>query len=126
MDIKITSQKRKEYLYSKSSGVLNTADDWIKTDALIAAEIINHNANKILVDQQEIIFPKSDSILKTLLAIKSYSDNFPINARKWKIAVVLKPEYKELGRFWETACSNRGYYWNVFYNLNDAIEYIRN
>jgi hypothetical protein len=114
----------KEYLFIRSIGIINNLDEWLENDKRIFDLIVKHKVKKLVLDSQEVTYP--ESVISTYQMVDSYFANYPIEARTWFIAVIIKNKYKKLGEFWETACKNRGFMYRVFYNLEDATEWVKN
>lgn len=122
MNAIIKTEQRKNYLFIKNSGILNTLKELNKNNANLAEEIIKNNAKNVVIDQKGVIYP--DSIVFTINTVNEYINILPKEARSWRIAVVYTLKSGEIGRFWETVCVNRGYNFHTFFNLKEAINWI--
>jgi len=89
---------------------------------LLFDEILKYNNKKVLIDEPGTRFPKDMFIYYDL--VNYYLDNFPREIRFLKIAVVIAEEFKEVGRFWETVCVNKGLQYFAFTSFRDADDWL--
>lgn len=122
MDVTITTEDRGEYLYVECKGEVTSADELIAQSTLVYEEFLKYNPQKILLYEMEMDFPSGLSAYLNL--VNHYNDNFVPEVRSVKVAVVLKEKYKEIGDFWETICTNRGFQYHSFTDLKKAEDWI--
>ena len=96
MTLKIEIEQRKNYLFIKNIGTIKDLDEWLENDTNLAKEVVKYKATDVVLDQQEIVFPKSE--FQAYQTAKSYNENLPMKAHFWNVAVVLDTEYEELGK----------------------------
>ena len=119
MNISISSENKKEYLFIESKGNLETKEELIEHSHILYDEITKHGAQKILINEPETYFPLE--LFPYFGLIQDYQDNFPPEFRNLKIAIVVADEYKEVAASWETLCQNRGLKFFAFTSMQDAI-----
>ncbi len=122
MNITITTADTKDYLLIKSAGDISNKDDLFKHAELVLDALIKQDKQKILIDSSGTHLPLDPfSYYEQVLY---FGEKFPPRIRLLKIAVVVSPEYAELGRFWETVCVNRGFQYFVFTSLDEAHQWL--
>ena len=122
MNIKITTEVRPEYLYIECEGEVTSPEELIEQSNMVYEEFLKHNPQKILLYEMEMDFPSGLSAYLNL--VNHYADNFIPEVQSIKVAVVLKDKYKDIGDFWETVCTNRGYRYQTFLAFDKAEEWI--
>lgn len=122
MDITITAQNREDYLYVESKGVVASADELVAHADLVYAEFLKHNPQKILIYEMDTEFPPGLSSYLNL--VNHYIDNFVPEIRSVKVAVVIQEKFKEIGEFWETVCTNRGFHYHAFTDFDHAEQWL--
>lgn len=122
MNITITTQNRADFLFVESKGVVESADDLVEHANLVYAEFLKHNPKKILIYQMETEFPPGLSSYLNL--VNHYIDNFVPEILSVKVAVVIQEKFKEIGEFWETVCTNRGFHYHAFTSLDQAEQWL--
>jgi len=123
MKVKVTTQKRENYVLIEVIGEVDYLLDMKSLAARHLLEMINNNVNKIVVDSRELIIPHVTKF--SLSLIRNYIDPLPLELKHFNITIVINKVYQELGRLWEAACKNRGFEgFNVFYDLDEAINWI--
>lgn len=122
MNINISSQNRADYLYVESKGVVESADELVAHANLVYAEFLKYNPQKILIYQMETEFPPGLSSYLNL--VNHYIDNFAPEILSVKVAAVIQEKYKDIGDFWETVCTNRGFQYHAFTNFDLAERWL--
>lgn len=122
MDITITSANTDDYLLINSAGVIKNKDDLFKHATLVYDEFVKQDKQKILIDNRKTLLPPD--LFSYYEQVKYFSETFPSRIRLVKIAVVVSPEYAEIGKFWETVCVNRGFQYFVFTSLQEAHRWL--
>ena len=122
MDIAMSSSLVDDYLLIKITGRIETLDDMKSITRQMYDEIIKHERMKVIVDQTENT--TTDSLANQIELVKFYSEEFPLEVKRLKAAVVTDSKNKRIAGFWETYASNRGFPFKVFYSMEDAREYM--
>ncbi|MEK7225100.1 MAG: hypothetical protein AAB221_05410 [Bacteroidota bacterium] len=122
MNITITSVDRDEYILITSIGVLENRDDLLTHAELIYQEISKYDKHKILIDDIETRFPPNR--LYYYDQVHFFGTGFPREIRFLKIAIVLSPEFEEIGKFWETLAVNRGFEYHSFISMAKAHQWL--
>jgi hypothetical protein len=122
MDIKITTEVRQDYLYIECKGEVTSAEELVTQSNLLYEEVLKYDIQKVLLYEMEMDFPSGLSAYLNL--VNHYMDNFVLEVKNIKIAVVLKEKYKEIGDFWETVCINRGFQYHAFTDFDKAEQWI--
>ena len=115
----ITTKLENNVLILKTSGEI---DSWEQITDDIYKEVLKHNTKKIILDHRDLQFPTS--ILRYVEVVEHYEKNFPMEIHQLKVAVVVKEEYKNVARFWETYCLNRGFRYLAFTSMRDATDWV--
>jgi len=119
MNVTLTTYPKEDFLLIESKGAIETMEELLAHSQMIWSEIDNHDFEKVLVNEPEII-PPQDLVLYFNL-VKNYVDNFPREIYNVKIAVVCSESYKEVLSSWESVCQSRGLQYFVFTSFEDAI-----
>ena len=122
MNITITTENRDDYLFVESKGEIFSADELIAQANLVYEEFQKYNPEKILIYEMEMDFPPGLSNYLNL--VNHYIDNFSPDVKSVKVAVVLKEKYKDIGDFWETVCTNRGFLYHAFTDFDAAEKWL--
>jgi hypothetical protein len=122
MNITITSENMDDYLSIRSAGDIESKDDLLKHADLIYQEISKYDKQKILIDNIETRFPPD--MFSYYEQVQYFSKTFPPWIRLLKIAVVVSPEFEEVGKFWETLSVNRGFQYFAFTSLEEAGQWL--
>ena len=123
MSIAISSDLEADYLLIRISGSVAGIDEMKSTTRQVFDEITKYDAKKILIDQME--YQPPESLLYQTELVDFYSEEFPVDARQLKVAIATERKNKKIAGFWETCANNRGYYFNVFYSIDDAREFMK-
>jgi hypothetical protein len=121
MDWEISFDEKENILLVKTSGVLDMASSKALTKECI--EIIKKkNYRRCLVDTRKITSQKLGT-----LEIHSFSNlfaelDFPRDVR---LAEVTLKEYAKDFGFFETVCNNRGYMVSTFYEIEPALQWLK-
>ena len=122
MNITIEAENRNDYLYIVSKGDVWSADDLATHANLIHEEFLKYNPKKILLYELETEFLLG---LSAYMEITShYDDNFIDDMKFIKIAAVIQEKYKNIGVFWETVCTNRGFRYRAFTDPEEAERWL--
>jgi hypothetical protein len=124
MNITITSEYKKEYLFIESKGVVETKEDLFRHCDLVFTEINKYDVKKILIYEPETEFPLE--IYPYFDLINHYINSFPPEIRLLKIAVVTAEKFKEVAETWESLCVSRGFRYYAFTSLKEAEEWLIN
>ena len=119
MDIKLTSENRVDYLLIESKGILQSLAELTEHGQMIYTEIAKYDCKKVLVMDVETRFPKDIFVYQNLAG--NYEEKFPIDLKSIKVAVVVTEEFKDIGEFWQTVCTNRGFDFAAFTAEEDAL-----
>jgi len=122
MNITITSADKGDYTLITSVGVLESREDLFRHAELVYQEISKYGKHKILIDDTETRLP-----LNRLYYYDQkhfFSEGLPPEIRVFKIAVVISPEFKEIGEFWETVAVNRGFEYHSFISMEEAQSWL--
>lgn len=122
MNISITSENRDDYLFVISKGEIESPEDLLAHANFMYDEFMKYKPEKVLVDQLETDFPQGLSSYLNL--VNHYIENFSSEALSAKAAIVVRPEYEEIGEFWETVSTNRGLLYHAFTDLEKAKEWL--
>jgi hypothetical protein len=122
MNITIDAENRSDYLYIVSKGDVKSAEDLAIHANLIHDEFLKYNPKKILLYEMETNFLLG---LSTYIEITShYDDNFIDDMKFIKIAAIIQKKYKNIGDFWETVCTNRGFDYRAFTDPEEAEQWL--
>jgi len=122
MNITITSADKGDYTLITSVGVLESREDLFRHAELVYQEISKYSKHKILIDDTETRLPLNR--LYYYDQIHFFSEGLPPEVRVFKIAVVISPEFKEIGEFWETVAVNRGFEYHSFISMEEAQSWL--
>lgn len=122
MNVKISTEVRPEYLYIECKGEVTSTDELVAQSTLVYEEFLKYNPQKMLLYEMEMDFPSGLS--NYLHVVNHYADNFVPEVLSVKVAVVLKEKYKDIGDFWESICTSRGYRYQTFTNFDEAEKWI--
>ncbi|RZJ29314.1 MAG: hypothetical protein EOO48_07790 [Flavobacterium sp.] len=122
MNIVITAENRDDYLFVVSKGEIESSQELAVHAGMIYEEFMKYAPKKVLIYQLETTFPTELSAYLTL--VNHYIENFSNEAISAKVAVVIAEEYKEIGEFWETVCTNRGFLYHSFTDLDKAERWL--
>lgn len=122
MDIEITAEEKQKYLLVQSRGEAQTKESLIEHCDRIKDEILEHDCDRILINEPETKFSKN--ITDYFEVVKSYVENWPKEMKKLKIAAVVAPEYREFAETWETLCVSRGYPYHAFTSLSEGKRWL--
>ena len=123
MSVKVTTQKRENYVLIEVVGEVDYLLDVKSLVVRYLLEMINNNENKIVVDSRGLVIPNITKF--SLSLIRNYIDPLPLELKHFDITLVINEVYQRLGRLWEIACKNRGFEgFNVLYDLDEAINWI--
>jgi hypothetical protein len=118
----ITSDNNADFLFIRSVARLKNEEDLIKHARLIFDEYKKYGNKKVIVDGLETEFPFD--LFPYYDLVQFYVEKFPPEIREIKLACVISPEYKRIGKFWETASNNRGFQYRAFISLREAEEWL--
>jgi hypothetical protein len=110
------------YLLIKISGSIADLEEMKLLTRQIYDEVMKYGSKKVVVDQTEN--QPLDSLVSQIELVEFYSEEFPTEIRHLKIAIVTDSKNKRIAGFWETYAFNRGYPFQVFYSMDDALEFI--
>ena len=122
MNITITSAEKNDYIIIRSVGLLESREDLFQHAELIYQEISKYDKQKILINDIETSFPKNR--LYYYDQVHFFGEGLPPEIRFLKIAVVLSPEYEEIGKFWETLAVIRGFEFHSFFSMAVALHWL--
>lgn len=122
MEIAITSQKKRDYLFIETKAVLQTTEDLLKQSEMLYEEIAKYSFKKVLIDESETKLPKD--LVPYFDLAKNYTAEFPPEIRRLKIAIVTAREYKEIAKSWESLCVSRGMNYCAFTSIGEAEEWL--
>jgi hypothetical protein len=118
----ILSQDLDKYLLIISSGTVITVEDFMDLDVRTSALISESKHNRVIVDERNV--QHENSTLTILKLVEHMIEQLPRELRQLKLALVVDQRSKELARFWENCCYNRGYNWKAFTEMDQAVAYI--
>jgi hypothetical protein len=123
MNMSISSRLEADYLLIKVSGSVADLEEMKLLTRRIYEEVMKYGSKKVVIDQTEN--QPLDSLVRQVELVEFYSEEFSAEARYLKVAIVTDSKYKKIAHFWETYAYNRGYRFQVFYSMDDALEFIR-
>lgn len=124
MEITITSQAKRDYLFIETKAVLETTEDLINQSQRVFEEISKQHLKRILIDEPETKFPKD--LVPYFDLVKNYIEEFPPEISQLKIAIVIAKEYIEIVNSWETICVSRGLNYCAFTSIQEAKKWLLN
>ena len=122
MEISISSSKTANYLLIKTSGKIVNIAEWKFLNRQYYDEIVKHNASKVLIDEMKL--QNKTNLISACELVQFYSEELPIEARYLKVAVVVDGKYREGTLFWENYAHNRGYNYNAFFSMVEALKFM--
>jgi hypothetical protein len=122
MAITISSNLEADYLLIKVSGSIADMKEMMLLTKQIYDEITKYDSRKVVIDQTENQPP--NSLVYQANLVDFYSEEFPVEVRHLKLAIVTDIKNKRIADFWETYAHNRGYRFRVFYSMDDARKFI--
>lgn len=124
MPVKVTSNKEKDYLLIKATGIISSTEEWTHLPAQYYDRVKKHQATKIIINVMDLVFPAD--ILSQCILVDTYTTELPVHIRKLKVALVADKRQKDAIRFWETYGQNRGYEsYRAFFSMDEAEEFIK-
>ncbi len=121
MDWEISFDEKENILFVKTRGVLDVISNAAMTKECIEM-VKEKKCSKWLIDNRKITF-QAFSTLDIHSLPKLYDElGFPRNLR---LAEVTLKEYGRDFSFYETVCRNRGYTVSVFYDVESALQWLK-
>lgn len=111
-----------EILYAITQGEILDADALLSHARTIDDTLAQHQLNKVYNDLLETNFTTDIVVFADL--INAYVKEMELAAKKYKIACLIRREYEAPGRYWETACQNRGIMARVFFEREEALAWL--
>lgn len=121
MDWEISFDEKENILFVKTHGIMNMATNKTMIEECLDM-IKKKNCRRCLVDNSEIT-SQNIGTLDIHSIPKLFTDlGFP---RELRIAEVALKKYAEDFGFLETVCHNNGYQVSVFYNVESALQWLK-
>ncbi len=122
MDYSISSEIVDDVIEFTAEAVCNNAEELNLMADQYITEISDNGLKKALIDERGVAHLAG--IMEQVRAAKHIMNNHPAEVRRWKIAVVIDPEYSTVTDFFETYVANRGYSIRVFYTMQEAKAFL--
>ncbi len=121
MTIRYIMEAREQYLYLAGEGREAGLEESIEIHHLIVNACKEHNRPRVLIDDRNVIY--TASVLSIYLLTKHYVQiDFPRFIQR--AAVVTRPDYKVDNQFFENTMRNRNVNLRVFYDLEEADQWL--
>jgi hypothetical protein len=118
MAINYSFSQKNDILIVEASGEDDGLKEVMDYVQAIIREGIRLNCTKIICDERNLVYKLSTS--ETFDLAKNTAFAAPKISRT---AIVTRPEFKEIIEFWETVAQNRGLIIQVFFTIEDALEW---
>src|SRR6478609_10686838 len=109
---------KKDMLYTVTSGKITTVEDLLSHAKDVDAAALRYGCTKVYNDLLQTRFSNDIVIYSDLM--HAYLNEMKLPDRKYNIACVIPKEFEEAGKFWETACQNRGIDARIFFEKEEA------
>ncbi len=110
-----------DYLYIKLYGEARSSQAQEITGKVFE-ERLKYEHKKLLIDIRELSAPRQ--IVNAFHLVRSYP--LPSSKAFWKTAVVDRKENTQYSNFFENAARNQGHFLAVFYDREQAVEWLQN
>ncbi len=111
--------KKDNVLHVEAAGTGDSLEESINYVVRVKNIALEYNCQKILFDEQKLFYTLED--IELYQSVEFMVQNVPNNM---KIAVVVHPEQKSEGDFWETMALNRGLYVKVCEDTDIALQWL--
>lgn len=123
MNITISSRVEDNYLLIKASGSIVEIKEYKMLQKRYYDEIMKFGYKKIIVDESEMLLPKSLMAQDEL--VEFFSNEFPEEIKEWKLAAVMAEDYIIIAKYWEHQVNSNGYCgFKVFTSIEEARIYL--
>ena len=123
MPVQITSSQKDHYVLIEVSGTLENLEELKDLSHMLYAEALKYDEYNVIVDEMQVEL--TNSIVHQVELIKYYTENLPVEIKKYNLAVAVDPKYKEVADFWTLYGANRGFPWKGCTSLEEAVDWLR-
>lgn len=122
MPYQLLAETKEEYLLIKSTGSLGNLEELRAHSNDTYAVVAKHPFTQVMLLNNTMHYIVD--LIPYYELVSFYSEDFPVEVRRLKVALVVAPQYDELGKFWETLCVNRGYNFHSFISEAEALNWL--
>jgi len=121
MTIQYLIEERDRYLYFAGDGTEDGLEEDIEIHQMIIDACKEHNRRRVLIDDRNVIY--TASTLSIYMLAKHYAQA-DIPRFIQQAAVVANPKYRADNQFFEDTMRNRSINLRVFYDMQEAEEWL--
>ena len=121
MSINYTIENRRDYIYLMGEGIEVSLDENKQIHQMIVNICKDHNCERVLIDDRNVTYTAT---ILSLYQLAEYYAKVDIPRQINRAAILANPKYKETNNFFEDTSRNRGINLRLFYDLEEAEQWL--